>query len=460
MKTSDVVFPAGRAKKKAKSRRRGSRQRVTKVTISEPEPGLSEEPEDTSLDREETRKRRFALLFHITVIVSIGLLSILLISLRFNELTLQGWMLHNKSLYRVSTTKKGWRASREDCQKRKADLLVINSREELAFVSRLMDNSWIGLSDREKEGTHKWVDGTPMTSSWRHVKPRDDGGATDCVVAGEDGWSEEPCNRLHHWICEKSLDLDHLEAERNKEGSVMPTEEEEEAPSIKEFHSSTHVLPVGQTARYTCHAGGTPEPTVEWLHNGRPLERDGTDDQSEAWVERGFLFIRGGRYGVNTVCCMASNSAGTANHSAELLVFDACDLTLDPNTAHRHLLFHLISHVRKRRIYSMAYNTKRGISHPVRTINQSLGSVSLGVRSGPLSVSLTCSRVLLVGCGALSARRPPRERDSDAAVRPGSVSRSGPRSYTGPTRVSLARLRLPLCIFHPAPLCRGRVATM
>ncbi|CAL8402317.1 unnamed protein product [Boreogadus saida] len=349
---------AGRAKKKAKFRRRGSRQRVKMVTIiSEPDPGLSGEPEDTSLDREETRKRRFALWFHITVIVGIGLLSILLISLRFNspspwregrehlldeldELTLQGWMLHDKSLYRVSTTKKGWRASREDCQKRKADLVVINSREELnqvsRFVSRLVGSSWIGLSDREKEGTHKWVDGTPMTSSWRHVKPRDDGGARDCVVAGEDGWSEERCDRLHHWICEKVVDLDHLEAERNKEGSVMPTEEEE-APSITEFHSSTHLLPVGQTARYTCHAGGTPEPTVEWLHNGRPLERDGTDDQSEAWVERGFLFIRGGRYGVNTVCCMASNSAGTANHSAELLVFDAYDLTLDPNTANRGL---------------------------------------------------------------------------------------------------------------------------
>ncbi|CAL8236446.1 unnamed protein product [Boreogadus saida] len=72
----------------------------------------------------------------------------------------------------------------------------------------------------------------------------------------------------------------------------MPTEEEEEAPSITEFNSSTHVLPVGQTARYTCHTGGTPEPTVEWLHNGRPLERNGTDDQSEAWVEKGFLFVR------------------------------------------------------------------------------------------------------------------------------------------------------------------------
>ncbi|CAL8383259.1 unnamed protein product, partial [Gadus morhua 'NCC'] len=192
-----------RAKKKAKFRRRGSCQKVTMVTISEPDPGLSEEPEDTSLDREETRKRRFALCLPITLIVSLGLLIILTISLRLS--------------------------------------------------------------------------------------------------------------------------------------SVMPTEEEEEAPSITEFHSSTHVLPVGQTARYTCHAGGMPEPTVEWLHNGRPLERDGTDDQSEAWVERGFLFVRGGRYGVNTVCCMASNSAGTANHTAELLVFDACELTLDPNTAHREL---------------------------------------------------------------------------------------------------------------------------
>ncbi|CAL8388524.1 unnamed protein product [Arctogadus glacialis] len=353
------------------------------VTISDP---------DTSLDREETRKRRFALWLHITFIGSIGLLSILLISLRFNspspwregrehlldeldELTLQGWMLYDKSFYLSSTTKKNWTASREDCLQRNADLVVINSRDEEGFVSRLMGPSWLGLSDRDTEGTFKWVDGTPMTSSWRHGKPRDDGGARDCVVAGEDGWSEERCDRLHHWICEKSVDLDHLEAERNKEGSVMPTEEEEEeAPSITEFHSSTHVLPVGQTARYTCHAGGTPEPTVEWLHNGRPLERDGTDDQSEAWVERGFLFVRGGRYGVNTVCCVASNSAGTANHSAELLVFDACEVTLDPNTVYREL-----SLSEDNRKVTMAEEDQPYSDHPDRfdSLSQVLGKEAL-----------------------------------------------------------------------------------
>ncbi|CAL8283228.1 unnamed protein product [Gadus morhua 'NCC'] len=118
---------------------------------------------------------------------------------------------------------------------------------------------------------------------------------------------------------------------------LWSTEDEEEAPSITEFHSSTHVLPLAKRPATPATPVARPEPTVEWLHNGRPLERDGADDQSEAWVERGFLFVRGGRYGVNMVCCMASNSAGTANHSAELLVFDACELTLDPNTAYRRL---------------------------------------------------------------------------------------------------------------------------
>ncbi|XP_056445879.1 E3 ubiquitin-protein ligase TRIM21-like [Gadus chalcogrammus] len=152
-------------------------------------------------------------------------------------------------------------------------------------------------------------------------------GAMDTVSGPDPGLTMEP----------EDKSLDPRETSHRRFSSVMHTEEEKEAPSITEFNSSTHVLPVGQTARFTCHTGGTPEPTVEWLHNGRPLERNGTDDQSEAWVERGFLFVRGGRYGVNTVCCMASNSAGTANHTAELLVFDVCELTLDPNTAHREL---------------------------------------------------------------------------------------------------------------------------
>ena len=78
---------------------------------------------------------------------------------------------------------------------------------------------------------------------------------------------------------------------------------------------------VGQTANYTCAASGSPEPTVQWLHNGRPLERNATDNQSEAWVERGFLWIRVVTSGVNTVCCQASNLGGTTKNCSELTVF-------------------------------------------------------------------------------------------------------------------------------------------
>ena len=58
IKTCDVFFPADIAEPTPESRRIGSCQGGTTVTISEPDPGLSEEPEDTSLDRRE-RKRRF-----------------------------------------------------------------------------------------------------------------------------------------------------------------------------------------------------------------------------------------------------------------------------------------------------------------------------------------------------------------------------------------------------------------
>ncbi|CAL8357793.1 unnamed protein product [Gadus morhua 'NCC'] len=68
-----------------------AQKEVTMVTISEPDPGLSEEHEDTSLDREETRKRRFDLWLSITLIVSLGLLIILTISLRLSCPSQKRW---------------------------------------------------------------------------------------------------------------------------------------------------------------------------------------------------------------------------------------------------------------------------------------------------------------------------------------------------------------------------------
>ncbi|KAK2815955.1 hypothetical protein Q5P01_026422 [Channa striata] len=83
-----------------------------------------------------------------------------------------GWVCFSGSMYYISSIKKTWEESKSDCEQRGAHLMIINSREEQNFTRMLKDNLWIGLTDRETEGTWKWVDGTPLaTSFWASNEP-------------------------------------------------------------------------------------------------------------------------------------------------------------------------------------------------------------------------------------------------------------------------------------------------
>ncbi|KAK0146015.1 C-type lectin domain family 4 member M [Merluccius polli] len=288
-------------------------QRGTMATIHELDSGLTEEHEDMSFHTKVTRKRRSDSETPCTeerqrIVDALG------------DLTRRHWLYYNHRLYFISTTKRNWMASRDYCLQRDADLVVINSRDEQEFVSELGGYFWIGLSKRDPEGTWKWVDGTNMTSSsWGPDQPDDNDGAEDCVAVRGDGWHDERCDRLKSWICEKVVVLDHLEAELNKE--VMRGGE---AP-VFIYSPSSNMVSVGNRTRFSCRAMGNPEPTIEWLHNDRPLKRDRTDNQSEpaVWMDMGDLVIRGVRSGVETVRCVANNSAGTASSdTGKLYVYD------------------------------------------------------------------------------------------------------------------------------------------
>nr|XP_046192664.1 CD209 antigen-like protein C [Oncorhynchus gorbuscha] len=129
----------------------------------------------------------------------------------------EGWQIKlESSWYFLSTETKTWKESRQDCLKRGADLVIINSDLEQEFLLSFNKRAWIGLTDSVTEGTWKWVDGTPLTtpSYWYSQQPdngRDNpaNGEEDCVELNTEtwlpvkAWNDQSCLLNRYWICEK-----------------------------------------------------------------------------------------------------------------------------------------------------------------------------------------------------------------------------------------------------------------
>uniref|UniRef100_A0A8C7Y4C2 C-type lectin domain-containing protein n=1 Tax=Oryzias sinensis TaxID=183150 RepID=A0A8C7Y4C2_9TELE len=75
----------------------------------------------------------------------------------------QGWVYFGSSLYFISSTKLPWLQSRDDCQQRGADLVIINSKEEQNFMGKFHRLTWIGLTHKAETMKWNWVDGTLLT---------------------------------------------------------------------------------------------------------------------------------------------------------------------------------------------------------------------------------------------------------------------------------------------------------
>ncbi|XP_036933214.1 C-type lectin domain family 4 member M-like isoform X1 [Acanthopagrus latus] len=122
-----------------------------------------------------------------------------------------GWQKFDISCYFVSAQQKNWTSSRQECINMGADLVVIDSLDEQAFVKGMLksgQNAWIGLTDSLTEGTWMWVDGTPVTTSyWQPGQPNSFNGNQDCGeilhrAAGVGEWNDDGCFAEQNWICE------------------------------------------------------------------------------------------------------------------------------------------------------------------------------------------------------------------------------------------------------------------
>ncbi|CAK6968483.1 CD209 antigen-like protein E isoform X3 [Scomber scombrus] len=128
-----------------------------------------------------------------------------------------GWMMFSDACYFLSCECGSWEKGKQDCTDRGASLVVINSTEEQKFLSNFTKEetmAWIGLTDRDTEGTWKWIDGSPLSLKfWVSTQPDDGGSKTveeDCAHIFtqknyEENWNDLPCATKQKWICEKMV---------------------------------------------------------------------------------------------------------------------------------------------------------------------------------------------------------------------------------------------------------------
>ncbi|XP_045890987.1 C-type lectin domain family 4 member M-like [Micropterus dolomieu] len=144
-----------------------------------------------------------------------------------------GWQFFRDGFYHISSQTKTWKESRNDCLQKGADLLIINNIEEQTFIRQFKKNMWIGLTDSETEGTWKWVDGTPMTTSYWYSGEPNGGSSENCVEIKyydeENNWNDGPCSISHFWekvfsnaltMYKPSTEVDNEQGSDEDEGSI------------------------------------------------------------------------------------------------------------------------------------------------------------------------------------------------------------------------------------------------
>ncbi|CAL8253588.1 unnamed protein product [Boreogadus saida] len=96
---------------------------------------------------------------------------------------------------------------KQDCQ----DLVVVDSKEEMDFISRYYEAAWLGATDEANEGMWRWVDGTVLSvdnPSWSRGKS-DGGKDKNCLRRDRSHpnfkWTDESCEANRYGLCEYNL---------------------------------------------------------------------------------------------------------------------------------------------------------------------------------------------------------------------------------------------------------------
>ncbi|XP_076001468.1 C-type lectin domain family 9 member A-like [Genypterus blacodes] len=134
-----------------------------------------------------------------------------------------GWRKFGCSCYFLFTKHTTWGPSKEECTSKGADLVIINSKEEMMFLNNLgfPKMFWIGLISSSDGSNWTWADGSsPKVMHWKsqnttfqHHSRGQMCAAFNRFAAGRhrlDSWSKEHCTQDLQFICEKEAQVPFL----------------------------------------------------------------------------------------------------------------------------------------------------------------------------------------------------------------------------------------------------------
>uniref|UniRef100_A0A8C2QP04 Oxidized low-density lipoprotein receptor 1 n=1 Tax=Cricetulus griseus TaxID=10029 RepID=A0A8C2QP04_CRIGR len=146
------------------------------------------------------------------VILCVGLLVIVIIQWMQCPCP-QDWLWHKENCYLFSSAQSYWAKSQENCRALDAQLLQINSIDNLNFILQATSHStspfWMGLHRKKKNDPWLWENGSPLRPHLLKIRgiPSQAHPSGTCVYIQEGGIFADHCILNAFSICEKQAQL-------------------------------------------------------------------------------------------------------------------------------------------------------------------------------------------------------------------------------------------------------------
>lgn len=136
---------------------------------------------------------------------------ILISNHHFTDVCKTGWSYFNGVCYTSSQQCKNWTAAQKTCQSHNANLIRIRNQEENVYVQHRLNGAkgWIGLSDKDSEGTFVWADNEASNFTYWAKNQPNNFNNEDCVhtlgVRHSFMWNDVGCDSCHNYTCSEGM---------------------------------------------------------------------------------------------------------------------------------------------------------------------------------------------------------------------------------------------------------------